>query len=83
MKRLLKAVSPPSEIETADKDNKYDFTYVDLVDILRQIEELKNYNVAVRMEEGMLQLAVGDSIYEISEVKSKRYPRRRLRKLET
>jgi hypothetical protein len=86
MKKLLKANSPPSEIDTADKDekkSKHDFTYTDLVDILRQIEELKNYNIAIRIEEGMLQLAISDAVYEISEAKDKRYPRRRLRKLDT
>ena len=86
MKKLVKSLTPPSEITYADEDNtqhKFDFSSTDLVDILQQIEELKNFNIAIRIEDGHLQLAVGDSIYEISEIRDQRYPRRRLRKLET
>lgn len=88
MKKLLRATQPPTEVETVGEKNppkkgKYDFSYIDLIDILRQFEEMKNYNIAARIEEGMLQIAVGDSVYEVSEIKEGRYPRRRLHKLDT
>ena len=91
MKRLIKQNPAQIETTTADepdekpneKKNKKDFTFTDLVDIMLQIEELKDYNVAIRSDKGVLQLAVGDTVYEVSPVQENRYPRRRLRKLET
>lgn len=84
MKRLLKADSPPTEITTdKEKNTKNKFTYIDVVDILNQIEELSDYNVAMKIEDGSLLLAVGDSVYEISKVREERYPQRKLTKLET
>ena len=81
MKKLLKSNVPTSKI-CANAENN--FSSIDIADIIQQIEELKNYNVAVkRDDEGRLLLAVGDSIYEISEINKKRYPRRAVRKLET
>ena len=80
MKRLLKRVTAKSEpADTNDKKGM--FTATDLVDILQQIEELSKCNVAIKIEDGSLLLGVGDSIYEISVVKEKRYPRRVLKKL--
>jgi len=83
MKRLLKKINASSEANNADtNEDKISFSITDLVDIISQIEEL-NENVAIRGHEGTLQLAVGDSIYEICDLKSQRYPRRRLRKVES
>ena len=89
MKRLLIQVPPPTDVNvaddtTADKatDNKYSFSATDIVDILNQIDEVKD-NSAIKIEDGVLILGIGDSRYEISEVREKRYPRRRLRKLDT
>ena len=86
MKRLVKAVSPPSEITTADEtkdQNKYEFNSVDLVNILQQIEELHNYKISIVKTKHGLQLLVGNSAYEFLAPNNKSYPPRRLRKLET
>ena len=90
MKRLLKADSPPSEIHTVDdnndkKNNKYDFTYVDIVNILREISELRTHDISIVKTKSGLQLLVGNSTYEFldSNNTDKSYPPRRLRKLET
>ena len=80
MKRLLKKVTAKSE-HTDTNDKKGMFTATDLVDILQQIEELSKFNVAIKIEDGSLLLGVGDSVYEISVAKEKRYPRRILKKL--
>ena len=88
MKRLIIQATPPTDVAVADDaankvaDNKYRFSATDLVDILNQIDEVKD-NAAIKIEDGILILGVGDSRYEISEIREKRYPRRRLRKLET
>ena len=91
MKKLLRSTTPPTRITVVETDtdtkstideNKYRFDSRDLVDILSQIEELKNYNIAIRNDDGTLLLGIGDSIYEIDETMDKRYPRRRLRKRE-
>jgi len=81
IKRLLKNVTA-STGNSADSNNKFDFSFTDLADILNQLDELKQ-NVAVKNDEGKLLLAVGDSIYEITDPNSHRYPRRRLNKRET
>ena len=85
MKKLLKQDRAPSEVTTTDEPDKKKsgFTCNDLVDILQQIEELNDYNIAIKNEDGVLLLAVGDSVYEISKIRENRYPRRALRKLET
>jgi len=88
MKKLLKkSTTAPTEIHTSDENKKSDkikceFTFIDIVDILQQLEELKNYNIAIKVDDGRLLLAVGDVVYEISEKRSQRYPARSLRKLE-
>ena len=78
MKRLLKNIRATSECD----EDKTNLSLVDLVDVLNQIEELKNYNIAIRNEDGAIQLAVGDSRYELSGIIEKRYPRRRLHKMD-
>jgi len=80
MKRLLKPVTASSEAH--EDDTNIMFSIIDLADILMQIEELTD-TVAIRRYEGALQLGIGNSIYEISDVRdNQRYPRRRLRKIE-
>jgi len=86
MKRLLKSTNPPSEAHHSDKkksSGKYDFTFIDLVDILKQLEEIKTVEISAKVEDGLLYLKLGDNIYEVSEIRDRHYPRRRLRKLET
>jgi len=78
MKRLLKNIRATSECD----EDKTNLSLVDLVDVLNQIEELKNYNIAIRNEDGAIQLAVGDSRYELSRIIEKRHPRRRLHKMD-
>ena len=89
MKRLLKSTIPPNSFTVAETDtdtktdeNKYRFSTRDLVDVLNQIDEL-DHNVAIGNHDGVLQLAVGNSVYAIDPVTENRHPRRRLRKLET
>ena len=94
MKRLIKKQTiPPDKIHLAETDYNQDdesqdgqtrngFSPTEIVDILQQIEELNDYNIAIRIVDGGLRLGVGDSIYEISPRKEGRYPRRRLRKIE-
>ena len=78
MKRLLK-----SDVFAAEENsNKNEFNFADIADILNQIEELQKYNVAIRKEDGELQLNVGESVYKI-ELQADRYPRRRLTKIAT
>ena len=89
MKKLLRADSPPSEVYTVDddntdeKNNKYDFTYFDLVNILREIEELRTHDISIVKTKSGLQLLIGNSAYEFLDPNNKSYPPRRLRKLET
>jgi len=84
VKRLIKQrVTPNNICGTDGSKNKNEITPVCIVDILTQIEELKDYNVAIKKDDGRLLLAVGDSVYDISEKREKRYPRRKLTKLET
>jgi hypothetical protein len=84
MKRLLKATSPPSEVQIKDTGkSKNHFTVIDLVDILTQIEELHSHKISIANTKNGLQLLVGNSTYEFLAPNNKSYPPRRLRKLET
>ena len=96
MKKLVRSLTPPSEIYTTgdadddeteddapEKKSKNGFTPTDLVDILQQLDELRDYSLAINIEDGVLILSVGDSRYEVQNSRKGRYPRRRLRKLET
>ena len=95
MKILIRQKTVPSKVHFADSDNSNDtnnsdtdknknvFNYVDLVNILEQINELSDFNIGISTHDSILRLTVGDSVYEISDRTNKQYPRRRLRKLET
>jgi len=88
MKRLIKQTYPPDEIHIIKRnDNRNEsrnsFSITDVVGMLSQLDELKNFNVAAKNDdEGRLLLRVGDSVYEVSKQLKRRYPRRHLRKLE-
>ena len=73
-------IANDTDNDTTNEKNKLNF--MDVVGILNQLEELKNYNIAVYNEDGNLLLEVGESTYQVSGVISNHYPRRRLRKLE-
>jgi len=87
MKRLIVQTAAPNKVHVAGsaedkKSNEHMFSIIDIVDIISQLEEMSDYNIAVRNYEDTLQLGIGDTIYEICDIKDQRYPRRRLRKLE-
>jgi hypothetical protein len=93
MKRLVRQEIRPkvktqttktTTTKTSEKSTSGNFTSVDLVDILSQLDELKNHNIAAKFDEGKLVLAIGDTRYEVSSVRDpNRYPNRRVVKLET
>jgi len=84
VKQSANQVTIPSEPQAAKRtENKNAFTHYCIVDILNQLEELSDYNIAIKKDDGRCLLTVGDVVYEISEIISKSYPRRRLRKLDT
>ncbi len=71
-----------AEAEAKNREKNM-LTFSDLVDIINQIEELSKYNAAIKKDDdGRVLLAVGDSVYQISEPREKSYPRRRLTKLD-
>jgi len=84
MKKLLKQSA--RQLDEAYGENskvktETDLTYLDLVNVLEQLEELKKFNIAVKTDDGILKLIVGDSVYEIKKAKDQ-YPQVRLHKLD-
>ena len=63
-------------------EDENNLNFMDIVGILNQLDELKNYNIAVYEDSGNLMLEVGESTYQISNVIRNHFPRRRLRRLE-
>jgi len=83
MKRLLISTTPPTKVYNTDKKKKHTemvFTVADVVDLLKNLPELRNRNVSAKYndENSNLLIKIGDAIYEIS---SERYPSRRLREV--
>ena len=82
MKKLIKQTAQQlGKVDGKKETNKNQLSYTDFVDLLQQLEEMKNYNVAIKNDDGILKLTVGDSVYKISKI-DHGYPKRRLTKLE-
>jgi hypothetical protein len=54
----------------------------DLIDILNQIDELKQ-NVSSKIDEGRLLIIIGEVVYQLSEYRDNQYPHRKLTKLDS
>lgn len=61
MKRLIKSVNAATVYE-----DKCMFTPTDVVNLLKHIEELKNYDITLtENREGTLEIIIGESIYQV------------------
>lgn len=66
MKKLIKRVYATTEPVTNSIDD-YTFTADDVVEILSQIKDLKDRNIALEAApDGKVQLTVGEDLYEVS-----------------
>ena len=66
MKKLIKRVYATNESVTNSIDD-YTFTADNVVEILSQIKDLKDRNIALEAApDGKVQLTVGEDLYEVS-----------------
>ena len=67
MKTITRSVIAPNKDSEIDK-NKILFSPSEVADLLLQIYEFRDYNIRLtEIYSGVLQLIVGDSIYQIAE----------------
>ena len=87
MKKLIRSAQCVSASNNKPKNpttrEPVSFDARDIVEILTQIEELQDYNIAIRNDDQRrVILDIGDSSYVIQQRQAKQHPRRQIRKIE-
>jgi len=66
MKKLIKAKNPPKKIFASSiEDSRFVLAPPDILTLLTHIDELRDYPIEMTEGDGLAQLLVGESAYEI------------------